>query len=932
MPLINGIAAGSDQNVGLLRMGAQRYRAYLGETLVYGERDLDLPPGAGKILTDAANPIVVSERRQTSFTVWLDRRPLSSVRLNVTLAEHPRDPITLITAARMRFTRGNWDTPQTVTIEANDVPDVTDLYTSLTITGPGDQILNSVTRRIRIRNDDALTPRLELDETSLELGAGGDTDSFRARLTVTPSANVTVAFSELANASTSPTSLRFTPAYSDVWQRVEVVSGADTGMETLTLTPSGGDVDVTAKTVDINVVGKTQVVVSPDSLTLLEGETKELRVRVANAPEDYVVIVRVDERSPLIYAGPQLLTFADARDQVVRVTALDNVLRGSQDGTAQVRFILSGASDNFTKLLPVKVINTNTVPLLEVSPTYLPMDAQATAMVSVRLSSRPFGDVTVDATLPTRAGTLSASELTFTRDNWNTAQGITVTAVDLAAGAPDVLAELTLTGSGGGVTDIAIVSVLVAPTLAFPNSLIVSSDEATLPADNTVQVEVTLNREPYLSFAGGVPVSGTVTVAIVSSDAKVEVSPASMTFDATDWSVPKAVIFSAAKGAGAGAVTVTLTPSGGGSDGVAREVEVTVEAALTPIPPTVEDPDPPPPRLPYPVHKFANRAQAHKIGGPYIRSPYVLTVAPSAPVKIRVRKSTTADLRRIKATSTSNPIVLRGDPVTWTFTKDNFDEGMILETRATDASAVFQFLSWELIEGTLSSSRGTFSFNSEGLEGDIRAVFSTSILNVPIGTTAQVGIRLSKMPTGPISVTVLEDELRLRTPSARFRFTPQNWNIDQQVSITAIDDGSGVIPRSNYTLFAFVSGVGASSITTTLTVGSGTPPPTETETTTPLQLAVAYEDSRVRNDVTFRDTWISWEAPPGEANIQFIMVLNGPFGPVGGLGSPERPTRHTAVAQELHAGQQHTATVTTVGAVDGPAFEYTETITFTPPL
>ena len=907
MPLINGIAAGSDQNVGLLRMGAQRYRAYLGETLVYGERDVDLPPGAGKILTDAANPIVVSEGRQTSFTVWLDRRPLSSVRLNVTLAEHPRDPITLITAARMRFTRGNWNTPQTVTIEANDALDVTDLYTSLTITGPEDQILNSVTRRVRIRNDDLLVPRLELDKTSLELGAGGDMDTFRARLTVFPSADVTVAFSELANASTSPTSLTFTPTFADMWQTVAVTSGADTGMETLTLTPNGGGVDGVAKTIDISVVNKAQVSISPDSLTLLEGETKEIQVRVVNAPENYVVVVRVDEASPLIYAGPQLLTFADARDQVVRVTALEDALVGDQNGAAQVRFILSGGGDNFTKVLPVAVVNIGSAPLVSASPAHLPIDAESTAAVAVKLTSRPYADVTVSATLPTRAGTLSASALTFTSDNWNTAQELTITAVALAAGANDVMAELKLVGSGGGVTDTATVSILVASTAAGQNSLILTGATVSIAAGTSDQVGVQLSDAPIMGFSLGQPTFGTVNVAIASDAAEVTVSPASVAFDENDWNTPKEITITADTNAAGETAVVTLTPSGAGSDGVAREIAVTVASKE---------------QGKLPTFWYKTIRPVLEPGGPYVRGQYVLTEAPAAPVDVRVSVATSAELMEAGYTFSRNPITLQGDPVTLSFDENNYSDGLVLSTRA-DAQAAQRFgvLRYEVTKGQLRFNDYfiVLDIAAEGLN-DVHPIFRATSISMTEGESLTVGVQLELRPNNPVTVLVTEQSPLLSIGGATLKFTPQNWNVAQDITLVARSSTSQTARTFN--IYAYASGQGTSPDPAVLAVE--VLPRRATGSITIKGLNVVYTSDRQGRRVSF----LVWDRPVPSRLDEYYVASYAEYR--NNMRGDTIETRETVNQQSIHItvfpGTPYIATVMRRGEPDTAG-----SFVFTPP-
>jgi hypothetical protein len=58
-------------------------------------------------------------------------------------------------------------------------------------------------------------------------------------------------------------------------------------------------------------------------------------------------------------------------------------------------------------------------------------EAEGTASFEVKLNTQPTADVTITLTSGDETeGTLSASTLTFTADNWNTAQTVTVTGVD----------------------------------------------------------------------------------------------------------------------------------------------------------------------------------------------------------------------------------------------------------------------------------------------------------------------------------------------------------------------------------------------------------------------------------------------------------------------------------------------------------------------
>ena len=932
MALVNGVAAGRDRNVGLLRMGAQRYRAFLGDTLVYGE----LGPGIAKIKTDAPETIVVSEGFRTSFLVWLDREPLRNVNIRVQIADHVRNPIRLVTATRIRFTPHSYNIPIIVTIEANDIPDVTDLYTSLTLSGPANRVSNSVTRQVHVRNDDLLLPRLELSERALELGAGGDTDSFTARLTLAPSGTVSVSMSTLTNATTNPNTLTFLPTGWNVPQAVEVTThGQGTGVETLTLSPSGGGVNESAEEVTIEIVDKAQVFVSPDSLTLLEGETKELRVRVINAPENYVVIVRVDEDSPYIYAGPQLLTFTDARDQAVRVTALRDVLQGSEDATAQVRFILSGGGDNYVKLLPVQVVNTDATPLLTVSPAYLPMDGGTQATVEVQLTQRPYGDATVEVSLPTSVGTVSPARLTFTRDNWNVAQQVLVRAVTLAAGAENVVGELSFVGSGGGLADVAAVSVLVASTGASQNSLVVLSTAVTLTAGTAGQVGVQLSGPPVASVSLGQPTFGTVDVAVASDDsAKVSARPASLTFDENDWNTPKDITLTAAESTSDDTATITLTPSGAGSDGVAREIAVSVEG----IAPEMPKPD----ELPIFWYK-TNRRYVLVPGGSYFRGQYVLTREPAAPVEMQVTVATPTELEETGYTFSTNPIVLEHEPVTLRFDENNYDDGLVLSTRAlASAKQRFAVLKYQVTQGELrrQTSRRqpgvgfvVLDIAAEGLN-DVHPIFRATSISMSEGDSVTIGVQLELRPNNPITVRIVEQSALLSVSGATLQFTPQNWNVAQNITLMAMTSTSRTAAR-NFNIYAYASGQGASPDPAVLPIEvlSGS------TVDAPLRLAVTFgaivpDPPGIMRDEAFREVFLSWEGPPETGTtVGFVVVLEGPGGSGVGLGGLDsrgdlQLIYRTSTREVLSAGHSWTATVT---RYKEGVRQASETIAFTPP-
>ena len=154
---------------------------------------------------------------------------------------------------------------------------------------------------------------------------------------------------------------------------------------------------------------------------------------------------------------------------------------------------------------------------------------------SVVLTSQPTDEVTV-----TVGGqyegvvTLSTTTLTFATSTWNRAQRVTVTpAYDFNAVSESVV--LTHTPSGGGYTRVPVDSVTVRVRDSDTRGIIVSKDELTLKEGGSDTYTVELRAQPI----------GTTTVSVIGAGS---VSPTSseLTFGTSNWNVPQSVTLNAA--------------------------------------------------------------------------------------------------------------------------------------------------------------------------------------------------------------------------------------------------------------------------------------------------------------------------------------------------------------------------------------------------
>ena len=287
-------------------------------------------------------------------------------------------------------------------------------------------------------------------------------NSYSVKLNTQPTANVTVAMSghagtalTLSGTTLVSDSLTFTPENWNTPQTVAVNAGSVTADTDVTLVHgvSGGDygsvtaADVAVTVVDIpenQVTIQVGVTLSRQALTVPEGGSNTYEVVLGHQPTgDVTVTVTVDdtanndvttEEGSLVFTTanwnePQTVTVRAAEDDDA-LTDSDVTVSHTVGGANYEGVIVPGLTVSITEKDAVGV---------SITPTTLTVtegDA-AGASYTVVLTSQPAGDVTIaisgqagtDLTL-SGTGLSNDGELTFTTENWGTAQTVTVTAAE----------------------------------------------------------------------------------------------------------------------------------------------------------------------------------------------------------------------------------------------------------------------------------------------------------------------------------------------------------------------------------------------------------------------------------------------------------------------------------------------------------------------
>ena len=315
---------------------------------------------------------------------------------------------------------------------------------------------------------------------------------------------------------------------------------------------------------------------TPASLDVTEGATATYTLALATQPGESVLVAVIDE-NPDVTTSPAILTFTPENwntPQPITVTARHDA--DTVDDTATLTHTAAAGGYNaVTATLAVTVHDEDAA--LVLTPASLTLTENTTATYSVALAALPAESVTVtvgsDNPDVTAATTLGATPvtLTFTTENWDTPQPVTVTAAQDADAAPDT-ASLTHTASaaGGNYNGIsAALSVIVTETETA--GLVLT------PPTPSVVLDEGAATYTYTAVLTSPPTT-TVTVTTNSNNPDVTTLPPVLTFTAANWLLEQSVTIAVAEDADAAPDTATLRhiAAGGEYAGVTAEVGVTV--------------------------------------------------------------------------------------------------------------------------------------------------------------------------------------------------------------------------------------------------------------------------------------------------------------------------------------------------------------------
>lgn len=518
---------------------------------------------AGIVVTPTSGLKTTEEGGTATFTVALALKPTENVTIAVNSANTKEGTVDKATLA---FTPDNWDAPQTVTITGVDdeAPDGPQDY-KITLA----PAVSSDARYNGLDGDDVAVTNADNDSAGitvtptmgLKTSEMGDEATFTVRLNTKPTADVTIALtsSNDKEGTVSPKSLVFTTLN---WNAPQVVTAkgvddtsADGNQSYKIVTAPAKSSDKAFEGLDADDVSLVNVddespgiTVKPTTgLTTTEaGGTATFTIRLNSKPTANVTIPLSSSKLTEGTVSPASVVFtADNWNapQTVTVTGVDD---SAADGNQAYKVVTGAATSTDPGYAAmdgddVDVSNVDDESAgFTVTPTagLITTESGGTATFTVRLNSKPNGSVTVGLTSTNvKEGTASPASLSFTTDNWNAPQTVTVTGVDDAAADGSQLFKI-VGGAATGTDTSGYVGLKPAEVSVTntdndtPGFTVSAASGATSESGGTATFSVKLNSQP----------TGTVQIPVyTSTPTEGTASPSLLTFDATTWNAPQTV-------------------------------------------------------------------------------------------------------------------------------------------------------------------------------------------------------------------------------------------------------------------------------------------------------------------------------------------------------------------------------------------------------
>ncbi len=686
---------------------------------------------------------------------------------------------------RLRFTPMNWNTAQRVRVRAEEDEGTEDENLNLEHVASTDDYTDKILSVVVEDND---LKRIIISPPPLLVREEDQTgEIYGVRLSAEPSSPVTVnvTVEGASEVSVTPESLLFAEDNWDMTQTVTVKAADDVDHddEQVTLRYTASDqeyADVTTTlTVEDNDPG---LVLDHSVIRVTEGDPAgaSYTVRFSNQTADSVTVFIRGFGDTGITVDPPSLTFATEdwdQPQRITVTAVEDEDAQDLSGATAVKLRHVSSNPNHEEKSLSVIVKDNDENGLVLSRSSVRLNEGDRTTYTVVLQSQPSENVTVSVSGDdTGAVTVDPANLTFTRDNWDTAQTVTVRGIE-DDDATDERVTVTHIAQGQGYeADRPTLTVTVDdndPGLVFNPPSLTVSEETQPTATYTVALEeqptgnvnvmvssdapdVFLEADPRLTASESL-LTAEASPVLPSTFRTTKVNGMGLTFTRGAWNVPQRIKVMVTDDQEAdGTVLLNHVVNNGEGDLISQTLRL-----------EINDNDP-----------------------GLVFEPSSVTVTEGITAIYRVRLSMQPSDNMTVSVSSADTDVATVDPASLTFTTENWNVPQIVMVEGeqdTDTMNETVTLNHEPDNATYPAKALAVTVQDD----DVQIELTPSTVTVTEGDQKGVPytVRLLTMPIGDVTVTVAsEDPDVVVVDPASLTFTTANWNVAQTVTVTADED------------------------------------------------------------------------------------------------------------------------------------------------
>ncbi len=509
---------------------------------------------SGTISLSPTGTLSVAEGGSRTLSVSLSTAPSA----NVTVSLSKTNADLTLSPTSLTFTTSNYSTAQPVTVNAADDDDATNDSDTITLEASGGIDAPKARKSITILDDD--TPEFDLAASSISVREGAQ-GSFQVRLSVRPSANVTVSLTasdpDIAidtdpDTAGNQNTLTFNlTGQTNAWNEYRTVSvsaahdnDAYDKSAAIALSGKGGDFEGKTASLALSIVDdeppRGRILLPPtEALTIDEGRSGSIDIRLSRLPKANVTLSPSSDNPDLVFS-PASLTFTPTNGtsaQTLSVSASDDSDFTNESSTiiltAQGGIIAPPVSKE------VRVIDNDIPPsgTIRISPLEIPSIAEGDSLgIEISLSSLPGADAFITLSSDNPDLTLSPTSLTFTPSNYSNAQSVLLaTAED--DDDTDESVSITIAASGGiGAPPITTQARIIdddkpsppPPAYVYDGTLVIAPEgRLVIDEGSEASLDIRLGAQPMRAVS--------VLVSKTSKSLGVGFSRESMTFTPTTW-------------------------------------------------------------------------------------------------------------------------------------------------------------------------------------------------------------------------------------------------------------------------------------------------------------------------------------------------------------------------------------------------------------